>query len=96
MRLNEAETKASELKISFENLCGMLMFFLATLILGIFTCVQFHVLLFPCPKIESAKAEIDAFEEADRELTLIEEDLRSAEAVKLFSLLISLFLTLLS
>ncbi|KAM7504621.1 hypothetical protein LguiB_003525 [Lonicera macranthoides] len=53
VRLNEAETKASELKISFENLC------------------------------ESAKAEIDAFEEADRELTLIEEDLRSAEAEKI-------------
>ncbi|PSS33185.1 Structural maintenance of chromosomes protein like [Actinidia chinensis var. chinensis] len=53
MRMKEAKTKASDLKVSFENLC------------------------------ESAKAEIDAFEEAERELMLIEEDLRSAEAEKI-------------
>ncbi|CAK9135142.1 unnamed protein product [Ilex paraguariensis] len=52
VRLNEAETKANDLKLSFENLC------------------------------ESAKAEIDAFEKAERELMLIEEDLHSAEAEK--------------
>ncbi|CAL5366912.1 unnamed protein product [Camellia sinensis] len=52
VRLKEAETRASDLKVSFENLCGM-----------------------------SAKGEIDAFEEAEHNLMLIEEDLRSAEAV---------------
>ncbi|KAA8539789.1 hypothetical protein F0562_026481 [Nyssa sinensis] len=53
MRMNEAETKAKNLKISFENLCV------------------------------SAKEEIDAFEKAEHELMLIEEDLRSAEAEKI-------------
>lgn len=53
VRLEEAETRASDLKVSFENLC------------------------------ESAKGEIDAFEEAEHKLMLIEEDLRSAEAEKI-------------
>ncbi|GMP24030.1 hypothetical protein CsSME_00001432 [Camellia sinensis var. sinensis] len=53
VRLKEAETRASDLKVSFENLC------------------------------ESAKGEIDAFEEAEHKLMLIEEDLRSAEAEKI-------------
>ncbi|XP_059666932.1 structural maintenance of chromosomes protein 6B [Cornus florida] len=53
MRMSETETKAKDLKISFENLC------------------------------ESAKGEIDAFEEAERELMLIEGDINSAEAEKI-------------
>ncbi|XP_028088546.1 structural maintenance of chromosomes protein 6B-like [Camellia sinensis] len=53
VRLKEAETRASDLKVSFENLC------------------------------ESAKGEIDAFEEAEHKLMLIEEDLRSAEVEKI-------------
>ncbi|KAK9292001.1 hypothetical protein L1049_019954 [Liquidambar formosana] len=52
VRMNEAEAKAKDLKLSFENLC------------------------------ESAKGEIDAFEEAERKLMLIEEDLSSAETEK--------------
>ncbi|KAJ9546237.1 hypothetical protein OSB04_025944 [Centaurea solstitialis] len=51
-RVKEAEAKASELKVSFEELC------------------------------ESAKADINALEEATSQLTQIEEDLRSAEAEK--------------
>lgn len=51
-RLKEAEAKANELKVSFEELC------------------------------ESAKADINALEEATHQLTQIEEDLRSAEADK--------------
>lgn len=37
--------------------------------------------LFMLKNVESAKGEIEAFEEAERELMLIEEELRSAEAV---------------
>ncbi|CAL5364186.1 unnamed protein product [Camellia sinensis] len=62
VRLKEAETRASDLKVSFENLC------------------------------ESAKGEIDAFEEAEHNLMLIEEDLRSAEAVAFTSPLPLLYL----
>ncbi|KAL7001725.1 Structural maintenance of chromosomes protein 6B [Sarracenia purpurea var. burkii] len=53
VRMEEAETKASYLKVQFEDLC------------------------------ESAKGEIDAFEGAEHELMLIEEDLRSTEAEKI-------------
>ncbi|KAL0304102.1 UNVERIFIED_CONTAM: Structural maintenance of chromosomes protein 6B [Sesamum radiatum] len=51
-KVNEAGTKAKELKMSFENLC------------------------------ESAKSEIDALAEAERELMMIEKDLHEAEAEK--------------
>ncbi|KAK2970262.1 hypothetical protein RJ640_001019 [Escallonia rubra] len=51
VRINEAVTKANDLKISFENLC------------------------------ESAKVEIDAFDEAELKLRQIEENMRLAEAV---------------
>ncbi|KAK3021619.1 hypothetical protein RJ639_045252, partial [Escallonia herrerae] len=50
VRINEADTKANDLKISFENLC------------------------------ESAKVEIDAFDEAELKLRQIEENMRLAEA----------------
>ncbi|KAK2976777.1 hypothetical protein RJ640_002049, partial [Escallonia rubra] len=53
VRINEAVTKANDLKISFENLC------------------------------ESAKVEIDAFDEAELKLRQIEENMRLAEASKI-------------
>lgn len=53
LRLNEADEKARDLKLSLENLC------------------------------ESAKGEIDAFEEAERELIQIEDNLHSTEAEKI-------------
>ncbi|XP_069154385.1 structural maintenance of chromosomes protein 6B isoform X2 [Solanum lycopersicum] len=49
LRLKEADNKANEVKISFENLC------------------------------ESAKVEIGALEEAERELMMIDKDLKDAE-----------------
>ncbi|KAJ9164044.1 hypothetical protein P3X46_023661 [Hevea brasiliensis] len=52
VRRDEAEAKALDLKLSFENLC------------------------------ESAKEELDAFEEAEGELMKIEKDLQAAEAEK--------------
>ncbi|XP_075083843.1 structural maintenance of chromosomes protein 6B [Nicotiana tabacum] len=52
VRLNEADTKANDVKISFENLC------------------------------ESAKVEIGALEEAERELMMIDKDLKDAELKK--------------
>lgn len=53
VRLNEAVSKAKELKVSYENLK------------------------------ESAQEEIDALDQASRELTQIEEDLHSAESKKI-------------
>lgn len=50
--MKEAEAKAKDLKVSFENLC------------------------------ESAKGEIDAFEEAERDMLQIERELHSAEKEK--------------
>nr|XP_004240011.1 structural maintenance of chromosomes protein 6B isoform X1 [Solanum lycopersicum] len=52
LRLKEADNKANEVKISFENLC------------------------------ESAKVEIGALEEAERELMMIDKDLKDAELKK--------------
>lgn len=52
IRMKEAEAKAKDLKVSFENLC------------------------------ESAKGEIDAFEEAERDMLQIERELHSAEKEK--------------
>ncbi|XP_023549860.1 structural maintenance of chromosomes protein 6B-like isoform X1 [Cucurbita pepo subsp. pepo] len=49
VRMKEAEAKAKDLKLSFENLC------------------------------ESAKGEVDAYEEAERDMLQIERDLHSAE-----------------
>ncbi|KAL6530279.1 hypothetical protein OROHE_014632 [Orobanche hederae] len=51
-RVNEAGTKAQDLKVSFENLC------------------------------DSAKSEVDALTEAERELMMIEKDLHAAEGDK--------------
>lgn len=52
LRLKEADNKANDVKISFENLC------------------------------ESAKVEIGALEEAERELMMIDKDLKDAELKK--------------
>uniref|UniRef100_A0A9I9DEZ5 RecF/RecN/SMC N-terminal domain-containing protein n=1 Tax=Cucumis melo TaxID=3656 RepID=A0A9I9DEZ5_CUCME len=52
VRMKEAEAKAKDLKVSFENLC------------------------------ESAKGEIDAFEEAERDMLELERKLHSAEKEK--------------
>ncbi|KAJ8542030.1 hypothetical protein K7X08_016896 [Anisodus acutangulus] len=52
VRLKEADNKANDVKISFENLC------------------------------ESAKVEIGALEEAERELMMIDKDLKDAELKK--------------
>lgn len=52
VRLKEADSKANDVKISFENLC------------------------------ESAKVEIGALEEAERELMMIDKDLKDAELKK--------------
>ncbi|XP_049366170.1 structural maintenance of chromosomes protein 6B-like [Solanum verrucosum] len=52
LRLKEADKKANDVKISFENLC------------------------------ESAKVEIGALEEAERELMMIDKDLKDAELKK--------------
>ncbi|KAG6600185.1 Structural maintenance of chromosomes protein 6B, partial [Cucurbita argyrosperma subsp. sororia] len=49
VRMKDAEAKAKDLKLSFENLC------------------------------ESAKGEVDAYEEAERDMLQIERDLHSAE-----------------
>ncbi|XP_022990852.1 structural maintenance of chromosomes protein 6B-like isoform X1 [Cucurbita maxima] len=49
VRMKEAEAKAKDIKVSFENLC------------------------------ESAKGEVDAYEEAERDMLQIERDLHSAE-----------------
>ncbi|CBI38666.3 hypothetical protein VitviT2T_024492 [Vitis vinifera] len=50
--MSEADVKANDLKLSFENLC------------------------------ESAKVEIDAYEAAENELVVIEQELRSPEMEK--------------
>lgn len=52
LRMSKADTKANDLKLSFENLC------------------------------ESAKVEIDAYEAAENELVVIEQELCSAETEK--------------
>lgn len=81
-RVNEAETKAEDLKMSIENLSGNLH-------------LSSDVMLFPCDHLfcaphyniynaDSAKSEFDALEEAEKELIMIKENLNEVERVCFF------------
>ncbi|CAB4271219.1 unnamed protein product [Prunus armeniaca] len=81
VRIGEAEAKTNNLKASFENLSGMVTLFNFH--------IRFHSRFFPSYLIfasnkptESAKGDIDAFEEAEREMMEIEQNLCSAEEEK--------------
>lgn len=82
-RVDEAGTKAKDLKMSFENLCGIL-FLSLTVVLNIRGYLMPY---FQLSNVESAKSEIDALEEAEKALIIIEGELNEAERVHFFDFL---------
>lgn len=80
--MNEAEAKVKDLKLSFESLCGIFIVFLRLMFSSIISILTYICLFLPIKMlVESAKEEIDAFEEAEKELMEIEKSLHSSEAV---------------
>ena len=76
-RVNEAGTKAKDLKMSLESLCGIL--FLYSIVM--FSLSGSFMPYFSIYNVDSAKAEIDALAEAENELMMIERDLQEVERV---------------
>jgi hypothetical protein len=76
--MNGAEAKANELKVSFENLCGIVTMLLC-FIFGF--NYEFQLIFSPNKIVESAKGEIDAFDKSENELINLEQALLDEESV---------------
>lgn len=87
-RVYEAGNKAADLKMSFENLCGILFLFL----IYKFSFSGYFMPYFQRSYVESAKSDIDALAEAENDLMIIEHDLIEVERVQ-FTYLLNYSLT---
>ena len=80
-RMKEAEEKARTLKLSFENLGGIIKIILCLTFSSIVhSWFYFHLIY---PRYELSEGEIEAFQKAEEELTQIEKEINNAEAVYL-------------